>query len=151
LTAYFAYGANMAASVMAEHSPGHRFVAVAELPGHRFAFMRRSVRTGTGVADVVPDPGGSVWGVLYEVDDVAALDAKEGAGWAYDRCEVTVRVDGREHRAIAYKVKHPEPAEVPPGADYVAGILAAARERGLPEAYVAELRARAERASPAAP
>jgi gamma-glutamylcyclotransferase (GGCT)/AIG2-like uncharacterized protein YtfP len=141
LTAYFAYGANMAESVMAEHCPGHVFVGVAELPGHRFAFSRRSVRTGTGVADVVTDLARSVWGVLYEVDDLAALDAKEGAGWAYDRCPVTVRVDGEPRDAIAYKVQRPEPDEVAPSDEYVAGILTAARARGLPGDYIEQLRA----------
>jgi gamma-glutamylcyclotransferase (GGCT)/AIG2-like uncharacterized protein YtfP len=145
--AYFAYGANMAESVMIEHCPGHAFAGIAELPRHRFAFSRRSVRTGTGVADVVPDPASSVWGVLYEVDDLATLDAKEGAGWAYDRCEVTVLVDGEARSAITYKVQQPEPNDVPPSDTYIAGILEAARGRGLPDAYVREINARAGRAS----
>jgi gamma-glutamylcyclotransferase (GGCT)/AIG2-like uncharacterized protein YtfP len=137
----------MAEHVMTERCPGHRFIGVAELRGHRFAFSRRSVRTGTGVSDVVADPANSVWGVVYEVDDLAALDAKEGAGWAYDRCDVTVVVDGVERDAITYKVMKPEPAEVPPSETYLAGILRAGMERGLPEAYLAEVRRTAERAS----
>jgi AIG2-like family len=149
LVAYFAYGANMAESVMAKHCPGHVAIGTAELPGHRFAFSRRSVRTGTGVADVVADPDSSVWGVLYEVENLATLDAKEGAGWAYDRCPVTVLVEGEPREAITYKVQRPEPVEVPPSRDYVAGILAAARERGLPDAYIAELRGISERAGSA--
>jgi gamma-glutamylcyclotransferase (GGCT)/AIG2-like uncharacterized protein YtfP len=142
LVAYFAYGANMAESVMTEHCPGHSVLGVAELPRHRFAFTRRSVRTGTGVADVVPDPASSVWGVLYEVDDLAALDAKEGAGWAYDRVDVEVLIAGASIAAVTYKVQTPEAKEVTPSAAYVAGILAAAHERGLPETYIAELRRR---------
>jgi gamma-glutamylcyclotransferase (GGCT)/AIG2-like uncharacterized protein YtfP len=141
VTAYFAYGANMAESVMAEHCPGYVFVGIAELPGHRFAFSRRSVRTGTGVADVVADPESSVWGVLYEVGDLAALDAKEGAGWAYDRCPVTVRVDGETRAVITYKVRRPEPEEVAPSDEYAAGIIDAARARGLPRDYIDQLRA----------
>lgn len=137
--AYFAYGSNMAERVMAERCPGHTFVGVAELPGHRFAFSRRSIRTGTGVSDVVEDPAGSVWGVLYEVEDLAALDAKEGAGWAYDRCDVTVLVDGEPHEAITYKVMRPEPEEVTPSEEYLAGILSAAAERDLPAAYREQL------------
>jgi hypothetical protein len=139
LVAYFAYGANLAEAVMAEHCPRHVLVGVAELPGHRFAFTRRSVRTGTGVADVVSDPESSVWGVVYELDDLAALDAKEGAGWAYERTEVTVRVADVERRAITYKVKHPEPVAIPPSETYVAGVVEAARARGLPAAYVSDL------------
>jgi hypothetical protein len=129
----------MAANVMDEHCPGHVAIGVAELPRHRFAFSRRSIRTGTGVADVVADPASSVWGVLYEVKDLDTLDAKEGAGWAYERCSVTVRVDGEPREAITYKVMHPEPDEVTPSAEYAAGILAAARERQLPAGYIEAL------------
>jgi hypothetical protein len=140
LVAYFAYGANMAEAVMTEHCPGHSVLGVAELPGHRFAFSRRSIRTGTGVADVVADPARSVWGVLYEIDDLAPLDAKEGAGWAYDRCEVHVRLGDETVTASTYKVKTPEPVEVPPGDAYIGAIIDAARARGLPPEYIDELR-----------
>ena len=138
--AYFAYGANMAEAVMTEHCPGHSVLGVAELPGHRFAFSRRSVRTGTGVANVVADPTRSVWGVLYEVDDLATLDAKEGAGWAYDRCEVGVRLGDETVAAVTYKVQTPERAEVPPSDAYITGIVEAATARGLPAEYIDELR-----------
>jgi gamma-glutamylcyclotransferase (GGCT)/AIG2-like uncharacterized protein YtfP len=140
LVAYFAYGANMAEAVMTEHCPGHSVLGIAELPGHRFAFSRRSIRTGTGVADVVADPARSVWGVLYEIDDLAALDAKEGAGWAYDRCEVHVRLGDETVTAVTYKVKTPEPAEVPPSDAYIGAIIEAAHARGLPPEYIDELR-----------
>lgn len=125
---------------MAEHCPGHSVVGVAELPGHRFAFSRRSVRTGTGVADVVADPARSVWGVLYEVGDLATLDAKEGAGWAYDRCGVEVKVGDETVAAVTYKVKTPEPDEVRPSDVYIAGIIEAAKARGLPADYIDQLR-----------
>ena len=143
---YFAYGANMAEGVMGAFCPGHRLLGPAELPEHRLAFSRRSVRTGTGVADLVPAPGRSVWGILYEVDDTGleALDAKEGNSWAYDRTEVAVRPAGREPRvwAVTYRVREPEAAEVTPSRAYVEGLIQAARDRGLPADYVAELEAR---------
>jgi gamma-glutamylcyclotransferase (GGCT)/AIG2-like uncharacterized protein YtfP len=143
LVAYFAYGANMAEAVMTEHCPGHSVLGVAELPRHRFAFSRRSVRTGTGVANVVADPASSVWGVIYAVDDLALLDAKEGAGWAYERCEVDVEVGDETVTAVTYKVKTPEPAEVPPSDAYIAGIIGAARARGLPASYIERISERA--------
>ena len=148
---YFAYGSNMAEHVMTDRCPGHTFIGIAELPGHRFAFSRRSIRTGTGVADVVADPATSVWGVLYEVEDLATLDAKEGAGWAYDRSDVSVVVGGAPCDAITYRVMRPEPAEVPPSEEYLAGILSAGAERGLPEAYLAEIRRIAEHVSSSEP
>jgi gamma-glutamylcyclotransferase (GGCT)/AIG2-like uncharacterized protein YtfP len=144
---YFAYGTNMAADVMASHCPTHRVIGVAELRGHGLAFRRRSIRTGTGVADVMPTPGRSVWGVLYELEDseLPALDAKEGAGWAYDRVAVTVWPDGGGEpvEAVAYRVAQPEPTPITPSDDYVSTLLTAAADRGLPPSYVDELEATA--------
>src|SRR5690349_7591150 len=112
----------MAAEVMASHCPTHRVIGVAELRDHRLAFRRRSIRTGTGVADVMPAPGHSVWGVLYELDDseLPALDAKEGAGWAYDRVRVTVWLEagGERVEAVAYRVAQPESTPITPSDDY---------------------------------
>jgi gamma-glutamylcyclotransferase (GGCT)/AIG2-like uncharacterized protein YtfP len=141
---YFAYASNMAAEVMARLCPGNRVVAIAQLPDHRLAFTRRSVRTGTGVADIVAADGHSVWGVLYRLDDamLAAIDAKEGHGWAYRRSVIWVRRDGVEPtQAHAYSVIAREPVEVRPSRDYLRGLIDAARVRGLPEEYVAGLAA----------
>lgn len=140
---YFAYGANMSAELMQCICPSHRYLGVAELPEHRLAFSRRSLRTRTGVADVLPTSGRSVWGALYQLDDdeLAAIDRKEGNGWAYERRPVSVRVDGgmRELEAIAYAVITPEALEVEPSPAYLDALLRAARERGLPDAYVEAL------------
>jgi cation transport regulator ChaC len=141
---YFAYGSNMAEAVMTERSSRHRFLGVARLPEHRLMFNRRSVRTGSGVADVVPAAGESVWGVLYELDDpgLAALDSKEGYDWAYVREPLDVELvsDGSRQPAVTYTVKEKEPAEVEPSTEYLEGIISAATERGLPAAYIDGLR-----------
>jgi hypothetical protein len=140
---YFAYGSNMGAGVMARLCPNSTFVATARLPDYRLAFTRRSVRTGTGVADVVPEPGAETWGVLYELDpaDRAALDRKEGLGWAYERLNVVVETAAGSAPAATYSVIAKEPAEVPPSPAYAAALCAAARERGLPARYLAALEA----------
>jgi gamma-glutamylcyclotransferase (GGCT)/AIG2-like uncharacterized protein YtfP len=136
----------MGASAMELACPGHRFLGRAELRDHRLAFTRRSQRTGTGVADALAARGASVWGALYELDEahLAALDEKEGNGWAYERKLVRVSGDdGRNaHDAFAYVVIAPEPDQVPPSAEYLQALLDGARERGLPDAYVATLAAR---------
>jgi gamma-glutamylcyclotransferase len=142
---YFAYGSNMAAETMARLCPGHRLATPAELRNHRLAFTRRSVRTGTGVADIVAAAGHSLWGVLYELDAamLAALDVKEGKGWAYERRPVQVRPDGEGEvlRALAYRVIAREAAEVRPSREYMQGLVDAARERALPDSYVSALAA----------
>ncbi len=136
---YFAYGSNMSEQVMTDKCPRHRFLGAAKLPGYRLAFTRRSIRTGTGVADVVEQDGGAVWGALYELndDDLAVLDRKEGYGWAYTHLPVLVQLgDGSEHEAVAYTVIEKQAREVPPSPTYLEGVIRAARERGLPEEYI---------------
>jgi gamma-glutamylcyclotransferase (GGCT)/AIG2-like uncharacterized protein YtfP len=139
MTRYFAYGSNMAEDVMSDHCPGHRYVGRAELPGHRLAFTRRSVRTGSGVADIVRADRESVWGALYEVDEpgLFAIDRKEGNGSNYERVHVCVRPDGREpyENALTYAVIDPLDTEVQPSPEYLEGLVKAARARGLPVEY----------------
>jgi gamma-glutamylcyclotransferase (GGCT)/AIG2-like uncharacterized protein YtfP len=144
MTEYFAYGSNMASAVMAEACPRHRYLGRARLPGHRLAFTRRSVRTGTGVADVVADPEREVWGALYALagENLEALDRKEGAGWAYERTSLRVHADdGAAHDAVAYVVLAPSPVEIAPSALYARGLIEAALERALPEDYIEALSA----------
>jgi gamma-glutamylcyclotransferase (GGCT)/AIG2-like uncharacterized protein YtfP len=141
---YFAYGSNMSGPVMNAACAEHRFLGPARLPGYRFAFMRRSLLTGTGVADIVPHPHGGVWGALYELrrDRLGALDRKETLGSGYEHLEVMVLTsDGASHGAMAYSVIAKEPAEVCPSLAYVQGLVQGARERSLPEGYIASLQA----------
>lgn len=139
---YFAYGSNMAGPVMQAACAEHRFLGPARLPGYRFAFMRRSVRTGAGVADILPDPESCVWGALYELqrDRLGALDRKETLGSAYEHLDVVVLTDDEaSHGAMAYSVIAKEPVEVRPSLAYVEGLMQGARERSLPEDYLASL------------
>jgi gamma-glutamylcyclotransferase (GGCT)/AIG2-like uncharacterized protein YtfP len=144
LKLYFAYGSNMESAQMERASADHRFLGAARLDGYRLEFRRRSIRWQGGAADIVPAPAESVWGALYELSDAAfaALDRKEAAGTAYERIEVEVELDGRSVEAAAYAVIAKEPDEVPPTPDYVRSMLAGARERGVPDEYVALLEAR---------
>jgi gamma-glutamylcyclotransferase len=140
---YFAYASNMAPRVIERLCPRHRYLGVARLSDHRLAFTRRSLKTGTGVADIVQETGGTVWGVLYEIcdDEVAALDRKEGYDWAYTRIVLPVWLEsnGSEQMAITYTVRSKEPGEVLPSRQYLGQVIAAARARGLPGAYVEHL------------
>jgi gamma-glutamylcyclotransferase (GGCT)/AIG2-like uncharacterized protein YtfP len=130
----------MSSAELAAWCPSHRVLGPAELPDHRLAFLRRSIRWGAGVVDLVPALGRSVWGVVYELPlGLGELDTKEGAGWAYRRREVDVRLDDSTIGAVAYEVLEKEPAEVPPRADYVQLLVTGAREHGLPDSYIAEL------------
>ena len=105
----------MASSQLAAWGTDHRALGPAELPDHRVAFLRRSIRWQAGAADIVAAPGESVWGVLWELPfGPGELDAKEAAGDAYRRRPVAVRLDGATFTAMAYEVIEKEPLEVPP-------------------------------------
>ena len=127
----------MSSAELGAWCPAHRVLGPAELPGHRLAFLRRSIRWGAGVVDIVPAPGRSVWGVLYELPlGPGELDAKEGEGFAYRRRDVEVLRDGSPFVAVAYEVMEKEPVEVPPRSDYVELLVTGAREHGLPDHYI---------------
>jgi cation transport regulator ChaC len=141
---YFAYASNMAPDVITRLCPRHGYLGVAVLADHRLAFTRRSVRTQTGVADVVRAAGEMVWGVLYRIDDdeLAAIDRKEGYDWAYTRVTLPVRLQGGPERAaVTYTVRAREPGPVPPSRRYLDQVIAAARERGLPGPYIRQIEA----------
>lgn len=142
---YFAYASNMTPAVIRRLCPQHRYLGVARLADHRLSFSRRSVKTQTGVADIVQAPGETVWGVLYEIDDngLAAIDRKEGHDWAYIRVSLPVRLEagGPERTAVIYTVRFKEPAQVPPSREYLDLVIAAARERGLPGPYIERIEA----------
>jgi gamma-glutamylcyclotransferase len=136
----FSYGSNLASE---EVGDGARFLGPALLPDHRLALTRRSIRWGGGVVDVVPAPGEGVWGGLYEAPETAfdELDRKEGAGFAYRRRAVEVSVEGELRPAVVYEVIHKE-ADAPPATpEYASIVLRGARERGLPEDWLATLEA----------
>jgi gamma-glutamylcyclotransferase len=133
----------MAAEVMDGLCPRNRFLGVVRLDGYRLAFTRRSIRTGTGVADVIPARNETVWGALYEIEDdeLTAIDRKEGYPWAYTRvmCPVLLEAGGQGHAAVVYTVRVKEPAQVLPSRQYLDRLIAAAHERRLPKVYVEKL------------
>ena len=140
---YFAFGSNMSERELLAHTPGARSLGRAVLRGYRLAFTRWSERRGGGVADIVEDPEGVVWGVLYEVpvDELPALDAKESVHTAYRR--TTVRAEdaaGLTRDAMAYEVVD-KTGSYAPATDYLAIVVDGAREHALPAWYLEELAA----------
>jgi hypothetical protein len=140
-TLYFAYGSNMSSAQLTAWGTAHHALGPAELPDHRLAFLRRSLRWRAGAADIVREPGESVWGVLWELPFGAAeLDVKESAGDAYRRRPVKVLLDGSPVSAMAYEVIDKAPTELQPRREYVQLMVDGAREHGLPDAWLRRLR-----------
>ena len=155
MSLYFAYGSNMAAAELRRRVPGVLFKGGAYLPDHRLRFSRRSRISKTGVADVVYSVRMRTWGVVFDVPDsgMGELDLKEGVGiGAYERRSVEVAwpAGGSPLTVETYTVVRKEPQEIPPSVSYVARMLVAAGDHGLPRSYLAFLRWLHDEASRAA-
>ena len=142
---YFAYGSNLSGARLHESCPSARLETTARLPGYRLAFTRRSERWGGGVADIRPDAGTEVQGVVWRIDgaDGDALDRQEGVDATpprYRRIEVDVTTaEGEVLNCLAYQVVEPQAPHIAPSAAYLDTMLRGARAAGLSGAYVARI------------
>lgn len=131
---YFAYGSNLSLAQMARRCPGSRAGGPATLHGWRFRIM------GRGYATIVREPGAVVHGLLWNLQagDEKALDEYEGvAEGHYTKETVEVGVGAGKLKAMVYVGTDAAPGR--PAAGYLERVTAAARDLGLPDAYVAEL------------
>ncbi|HYC15272.1 MAG TPA: gamma-glutamylcyclotransferase family protein [Stellaceae bacterium] len=126
---YFAYGANIIRSEMAERCPAARELGVVTLPGWRFAIG------AAGYGTILRDPKAAVVGVLWSLTPgcEATLDEFEAvAGRDLYRKDV-LEVGGEP--AMVYVASDPRPGR--PQAGYLESIVKAAEELGFPADYVA--------------
>ncbi|HMO30254.1 gamma-glutamylcyclotransferase family protein [Enterovirga sp.] len=133
---YFAYGSNMDRAAMAARCPGARMIGLARLARHRLAIMRE------GYATVVRDSRRAVHGALWDLPlaDIPALDRyEEVASGLYAKCRQPVLSEGGARGALVYLGANAGPGVPRPG--YLEGVLAAAREIGLPQSALAEIAA----------
>jgi cation transport regulator ChaC len=133
---YFAYGSNMDPERMGRLAPSASVEGPASLPSHRF------VVTPDGYGSVLPDPAGTVYGVVWRLTgaDEQALDAYEGVQEGlYRKTFRTVqpRSGGRPFEALIYISRDQRSGIPQPG--YLESVVHAARRHGLPTEYVAEL------------
>jgi len=140
---YFAYGSNMHPGQMQRRCPGCVFVAGARLCDHRLVFTRPwAAGGGGGVADIRPEAGSVVEGVVWEITEAhrKTLDEYEEYPTAYTRKDVVVETfGGRTLTAFAY-VARPL-GRYRPGRRYLEALIAGARTQGLSPGYVASLEA----------
>lgn len=145
---YFAYGSNMDWQRIKGRCPSVRFVCVANLEKHRFAFTRKC-NAGHGVLDIVGDPEDEVWGVVYQIDelDMGRLDKAEGyvpgrADSAYRRVERMVFENGdrdKPRTVMTYEVVAKSSQHIPPSQTYKNYFVEGARHWRLPDPYIQRL------------
>jgi gamma-glutamylcyclotransferase (GGCT)/AIG2-like uncharacterized protein YtfP len=150
---YFAYASNLNRAIFAERR-GMRPLASrrARLDNYRLSFNLPIGPGERGVANVEPEAGAHVWGVVYLLgcEDCDRLDRSEGVHvGVYRRMAVDVMVDDEAViAAFTYRSSWTTEGRKP-SARYLGLILEGAREHALPPEYVRFLegleRARDER------
>ena len=132
---HFAYGSNMSRALMGVRCPGATALGTATLEGRRF------VIGVDAYASVVRQPGGVVHGVLWRLGlrHLAALNAYESLdSGLYLRRRLPVTCGGGRASALVYIARWRRPGTPRPG--YIGLVVDAARDWGLPEAYIRSLR-----------
>jgi len=131
---YFAYGSNMDVEAMARRCSRAKALGLARLARHRLAVMREGWLTATR------DPNSDVHGVLWDVAfaDMRALDQYEQlASGLYAKAIQPVIGEHGAKQTLVYFGANAGPGVAP--ADYIAGVLAAARHWRQPAATIARL------------
>lgn len=128
---YFAYGMNTNKTSMASRCPNAVSLGYDQLPDHEFRFAVH--------ADVIPSPGCTVHGVLWEItpECLASLDILEGYPSYYLRDIVTVNYNGKSELAFTYYMgdnsKDSMPAE-----GYLSMLYEGYMEHNVPDNQIAE-------------
>ncbi len=138
---YFAYGSNLSQPRMLARLPQAVYLGVARLPGYQFQLNKRGA-DDSAKANIImsDDPDASVYGVLYLMgdDEKLLLDSLEGEGYRSEE----VAVEGPENTildAFAYIALEPVIGLIPYDW-YLRHIIHGAKQSGLPQAYVYQLK-----------
>ncbi len=121
----------MSRGQMSARCPGARALGTATLPHWRFVIGPQ------GHGSIAPEPGGVVHGVLWRLGarDMAAINCYEAVDTGlYIRRIVPVRHAAGLRPALVYILRRP--GEGTPRPAYIALVVAAAGDWGLPERYI---------------
>ena len=107
------------------------------LPDYQLQFPVKSPSRNVGVLDVTPELGHAVAGKLFEVEDWALLDKKEGAPNFYKKIPVTViDENGKTFDALTYVVSSETKVKyVKPNQDYVGIVSDGYKEFGISQKF----------------
>ncbi|SDH53115.1 gamma-glutamylcyclotransferase family protein [Alteribacillus bidgolensis] len=131
---YFAYGSCMNVRDI-KRTVDAKPVGAAVLKDYRFGYRAYSKARKGGVADIIPETGNEVEGILFEVPDFKGLDKREGHPHFYERIEVNVQLlETKEWvKAKTYSVVEKSEVDIAPFAYYSSLIIEGAKE--LTEEY----------------
>jgi gamma-glutamylcyclotransferase (GGCT)/AIG2-like uncharacterized protein YtfP len=141
---YFAYGSNLDPYRKEDRTGPIREAKRARLPNYRFAFNKiKSIEENTGYANVMPDGGAEVCGIIFRCTEetLDLMDRHEGAPKHYRRETVSVFTDdGDRCEAITYVAQDGKKRDgLKPTSDYLKHIVDGARHYDLPPEYISEI------------
>lgn len=124
---------------MYQRCPKATLIGKAVLPGYRLDFTIYSEKRDCGCADIVPEIGSEVWGLLYSItdEDLQSLDDAEGVTKEkYRRVQVVINKEkGGQITAEVYEVVHKSAKELRPSKHYLSQLTGPAKEFLFPEEY----------------
>jgi gamma-glutamylcyclotransferase (GGCT)/AIG2-like uncharacterized protein YtfP len=137
---YFAYGSNMDWPQMQRRCSSAKFVCVARLANYRFAIARHSRLRNCGTANICPESGTEVWGVVYDISDqdFATLDGFED-GYRRETAFVQALNNGDHPLEVLVYMAEKENGVPLPNPAYKRHIIDGARHWQLPQDYCAML------------
>ncbi len=137
---YFAYGSNMNGEQMRSRCPGYQVRGVACLSHYMLAFTRWSRAWNSGTADILPQRGQQVFGVLYDlsVGDLARMDKLADYPHSYVRQDILLTCQGETVPAMTYVAIRT--GVFLPSRAYLAKMLQGSEQQGLDAAYIAFLK-----------
>ena len=133
---YFAYGSNMNWEQMQRRCPSSKFFCLARLPDYHFAIARHSQLRQCGTANIFPQAGREVWGIVYDVTDpdLIILDSYED-GYRREKVHVLRSGDGDHPLEVLTYIAQKEDNAPLPNPEYKQLIVEGARHWNVPESY----------------
>lgn len=140
---YFAYGSNLYLPRMQRRVPSALPLTVAQLPGYRLTFGKRS-RDGSAKCTIEPAeaPEETVWGVIYRIDPGERPRLDEAEGPRYELIDLEVVTPDEERVAVfTYRARPEYLGHAWPYDWYRDLVLEGARQHALPAEYITRIAA----------
>lgn len=126
-TIYFAYGSNMDFERLKEREIFFEFLGKATLHNFELCFNKiASIKNGAGYANIIDKVGGSVEGLLFNIENIATLDGYEGYPFHYEKYKLFVTLNEKNIEAVVY-IANPEKTKqnLKPTKEYLNRLLTA--------------------------
>lgn len=136
---YFAYGSNMDLEQMKLRCPGSSVIGIGQLSHYTMAFTRWSRSWKSGTADILPERGAIVHGVLFDltVEGLKKMDKFADYPNSYLRQDVTVLCGGEPLPAMTYVARRQ--GVYLPSKSYLGKMVQGGVQNNLPEEYITYL------------